>query len=108
MIVVDTGAMVALLDGNEVFHPVLRALYEENEDKWKLPSAILPEVDSLVSKYLGGKAQDAFLADLAEAAISNRLGQRCRPRSWPSHLPPAQVTAHRFCGFDGHRDGGAA
>lgn len=69
MIVVDTGAMVALLDGNEVFHPVVRALYEENTDKWILPSAILPEVDYLVSKYLGGKAQDAFLADLAEAAF---------------------------------------
>jgi len=69
MIVVDTGAMVALLDGNEVFHPVVRALYEENTNKWILPSAILPEVDYLVSKYLGGKAQDAFLADLAEAAF---------------------------------------
>lgn len=69
MIVVDTGAMVALLDGNEALHSVFRALYEENSDRWVLPSAILPEVDYLVSKHLGLKAQDSFLADLADGAF---------------------------------------
>ena len=70
MIVVDTGAMVALLDASEDHHPVLRDLYEDNVSGWILPSAILPEVDYLVSTHLGAKAQDAFLADLADGAFS--------------------------------------
>ena len=69
MIVVDTGAMVALLDASEDNHSVVSDLYAENPDAWVLPWAILPEVDYLVATHLGAKAQDAFLADLAEGAF---------------------------------------
>ncbi|MEP6917800.1 MAG: PIN domain-containing protein [Acidobacteriota bacterium] len=69
-IVVDTGAMVALLDGSEDNHPVMNELYFENPDAWILPWAILPEVDYLVAAHLGAKAQEAFLADLADGAFS--------------------------------------
>jgi len=61
--------MLALLDGNEDLHPVLRALYEENADRLVLPSVVLPEVDYLVSKHLGFKAQDSFLTDLGDGAF---------------------------------------
>ena len=75
MIVVDTGAMLALLDAGEEYHPVLKDLYDEDPDAWILPAAILPEVDYLVAAYLGAKAQDAFLADLADGAFSVEWGR---------------------------------
>ena len=52
MIVVDTGAMVALLDATEDQHGVMKDLYEEHRDNSNLPWAILPEVDYLVSTHL--------------------------------------------------------
>jgi len=75
MIVVDTGAMLALLDASEDNHSVVKELYDENPDAWILPWAILPEVDYLVSAHLGAKAQEAFLADLAEGAFSVEWGR---------------------------------
>jgi predicted nucleic acid-binding protein len=75
MIVVDTGAMLALLDASEAHHPALKDLYEENPDTWILPWAILPEVDYLVAAHLGDKAQHAFLADLADGAFSVEWGR---------------------------------
>lgn len=75
MIVVDTGAMLALLDASEDHHSVIRELYEENPDAWIVPWAILPEVDYLVAAHLGAKAQEAFLADLAEGAFLVEWGR---------------------------------
>ncbi len=75
MIVVDTGALLALLDASEDNHPVVRDLYEENPHDWILPWAILPEVDYLVAKHLGANAQEAFLRDLADEAFSVEWGR---------------------------------
>jgi len=75
MIVVDTGAMLALLDASEHHHQAIREIYDEDPAGWILPSAILPEVDYLVAKYLGVKAQDALLADLAEGLFSVEWGR---------------------------------
>lgn len=75
MIVVDTGAMLGLLDASEDYHPVLRDLYDENPEGWILPWAVLPEVDHLVAAHLGAKAQEAFLADLADGAFSVEWGR---------------------------------
>ena len=75
MIIVDTGAMLALLDASDDHHRVLKALYEENPDRWVLPWAILPEVDYLTARHLGPKARDAFLADLAEGAFPVEWGR---------------------------------
>jgi hypothetical protein len=75
MIVVDTGAMLALLDASEDHHPILKELYEDNAGGWILPWAILPEVDYLVAAHLGAKAQEAFLADLADGAFSVEWGR---------------------------------
>ena len=69
MMVADTGAMLALLDGSDEHHPVIKELYEENAAGWILPSIILPEVDYLLATHLGGKAQDAFLADKSESYL---------------------------------------
>lgn len=75
MIIIDTGAMLALLDASEDYHAVLRELYDDNPDRWILPWAILPEVDYLVAAHLGAKAQEAFLADLADGAFSVEWGR---------------------------------
>jgi predicted nucleic acid-binding protein len=75
MIVVDTGAMLALLDASEDHHPVVKEIYDDNPDAWILPWAILPEVDYLVAAHLGAKAQGAWLADLAEGAFSVEWGR---------------------------------
>lgn len=75
MIVVDTGAMLALLDASEDHHSALKDLFERNPHRWILPWAILPEVDYLVAAHLGAKAHEAFLADLADGAFSVEWGR---------------------------------
>jgi predicted nucleic acid-binding protein len=75
MIVVDTGAMLALLDASEDHHAVLKDLYDENRDAWILPWAILPEVDYLVMSHLGARAHEAFLADLADGSLPVEWGR---------------------------------
>ena len=75
MIVVDTGAMVALLDADDADHSAVRDIYDDNPARWLLPWAILPEVDYLVARELGAKAQDTWLADLADGAFSIEWGR---------------------------------
>lgn len=66
MIVADTGAIIALIDADDRHHSTLRELYERDPDVWRLPWAILPEVDYLVGKFVGINAQEAFLSDLSQ------------------------------------------
>jgi predicted nucleic acid-binding protein len=75
MIIVDTGAMLALLDADDADHAAVHAIYDDNPAAWVLPWAILPEVDYLVAKELGGKAQEAWQADLADGAFSIEWGR---------------------------------
>lgn len=75
MTVVDTGAMLALLDASEEFHPVFRDLYDEDPDGWILPWAILPEVDYLIGARRDVKAQETYLADLADGAYHIEWGR---------------------------------
>jgi predicted nucleic acid-binding protein len=69
-IVVDTGAMLALLDAGEANHEIIKEIYDDSPKAWILPWAILPEVDYLVAEHLGAKAQEAFLGDLADGAFT--------------------------------------
>ena len=69
MIVADTGAIIALIDRHDRHHTALKSLYEKNPDDWLLPWAILPEIDYLVGAHVGARAQEAFVADLAEGAF---------------------------------------
>lgn len=75
MIVVDTGALLALLDAGEDNHSDVKDLYDEHPHGWILPWAILPEVDYLVAAHLGAEAQEAFLDDLAAGAFSVEWGR---------------------------------
>jgi predicted nucleic acid-binding protein len=69
VIVADTGAVVALIDADDLHHDVLRIAFEGDPDEWVLPWAILPEVDHIVSSRLGGATARAFREDLAEGAF---------------------------------------
>jgi predicted nucleic acid-binding protein len=75
VIIADTGAIVALIDRKDRHHGVLRALFEAAPDEWLLPWAILPEVDYLLANHLGPRAQEAFLADLADGSFSVAWGK---------------------------------
>ena len=75
MIVADTGAILALVNRSDRHHGSLREIYEAGPDDWLLPWAILPEVDYLLMTQLGVKAQETFLADLADGAFHVEYGK---------------------------------
>jgi hypothetical protein len=68
VILADTGAVLALLDGDDRHHEAVVELFDRTGADWLLPWAILPEVDYLVTRHAGPRAADAFRADLAEGA----------------------------------------
>lgn len=75
MIVADTGAVLALIDADDRHHRSLRKLFESDPEAWRLPWAILPEVDYLLSAHVGSRAEEAFLADLAGEAFLIEWGK---------------------------------
>jgi predicted nucleic acid-binding protein len=89
VIVADTGAILALIDRSDRHHRALRTLYETDPAVWILPWAILPEVDYLVGAHVGVRAQEAFLADLADGTFPVAWGQE-------SDLDEAQRLAKRY------------
>jgi predicted nucleic acid-binding protein len=89
VIVADTGAILALIDRSDRHHRALRTLYESDPTAWMLPWAILPEVDYLVGAHVGARAQEAFLADLADGSFTVAWGQE-------SDLDVAQRLAERY------------
>jgi predicted nucleic acid-binding protein len=90
VIIADTGAVLALLDADEEHHRALRALFEAAPHRWVLPWAILPEVDYLLGAQLGQRAEETFLADLADGrfvvewggeqdiSVANRISAKYR------------------------------
>jgi uncharacterized protein len=75
MIIADTGAILALLDRSDKHHEAVLAIYQEDQDGWVLPWAILPEVDYLVATELGAKAQEVWSGDLASGAFIVEWGR---------------------------------
>jgi uncharacterized protein len=65
LIVADTGAIVALIDRDDELHETFSSVFKSDPEAWVLPWAILPEVDYLLTKYVGSAAEEAFLYDLA-------------------------------------------
>lgn len=68
MIIVDTGALIALVDRSDAHHRTLRTAFEAAPDEWWLPWAILPEVDYLLAEHVGRKVQEDFLQDVADGS----------------------------------------
>jgi predicted nucleic acid-binding protein len=75
VLVADTGAVLALFDRREPSHAAVRALFDVNAGAWILPWAILPEVDYLVATRLGERAQQLWLADLADGSLAVEWGR---------------------------------
>jgi predicted nucleic acid-binding protein len=75
IVVADTGAIVGLIDRSDRHHRQLRDLFAEGGQSWVLPWAILPEVDYLVATHLGARAEEAFLADLADGTFQVSWGE---------------------------------
>ncbi|WP_411279296.1 PIN domain-containing protein [Gemmatimonas sp.] len=71
---VDTGAIVALVDASDRHHRALRTVYETCGDEWVLPWALLPEVDHLLTRQVSALAAEAFRADLAAGAFTIEWG----------------------------------
>lgn len=69
-VVVDTGAMIALIDRDDRNHASLRKAFEAAPGDWVLPWAILPEVDYLVASRLGHTTARAFQSDLAQGLFT--------------------------------------
>jgi predicted nucleic acid-binding protein len=88
LIVADTGAILALLDHGDRHHAALREIYEDRPEDWLLPWAILPEVDYLAASQLGTRAQETFLADLAEGSFAIEYGK-------PEDIVRAEAIARR-------------
>lgn len=76
MIVADTSAIIALVDADDRHHEAVHALYVADPDAWVLPWAILPEVDYLLGAHVGPRAQQLWLADLADGAFTVEWGRQ--------------------------------
>jgi hypothetical protein len=74
VIVVDTGALIALIDLDDANHEKLRTAFERNPEDWVLPWAILAEADYLVTAHLGIDAAQALRTDLAQG-LSRSIGR---------------------------------
>ncbi|TAN24462.1 MAG: PIN domain-containing protein [Acidobacteria bacterium] len=70
IVIADSSVMITLLDRSEIEHRRLRALYKRTGEHWLLPSAILPEVDYLISVRLAASVQAAWLDDLAQGTYT--------------------------------------
>jgi predicted nucleic acid-binding protein len=69
VIVVDTGGLLALLNGQDRHHRVARASFEQDGARWVIPWAVLPELDYLASKRMSEDVARAFVEDLRDGAF---------------------------------------
>lgn len=69
MIVADTSGIVALLNADDQHHLDVLGAFEAHGEQWLIPWATLPEVDYLVSKYLGHQVALSFLDDIARGVF---------------------------------------
>lgn len=74
MIVIDTGAILGLLDADDRHHGRLLEIFRASGTEWLIPWAVLPEVDHLARRRLGDAVARAFLEDIA----AGRLGVEWR------------------------------
>ena len=69
MIVVDTGGLLALLNGQDRHHRVARKSFEQDGARWILPWAVLPELDYLATKCMSEDVARAFMEDVRDGAF---------------------------------------
>ena len=74
MIVVDTSAILALMDSRNPHREVLQSALRADPDGWVVPWAVLPELDYMVTRRLGRTAAGMLRADLAEGRFPIEWG----------------------------------
>lgn len=74
MVVVDTSALLALMDGGNSQRALLRSALRADPDGWVIPWAVLPELDYMVARRLGRVTVAAFRADLAAGRLPIEWG----------------------------------
>lgn len=65
-LLLDTGVLYAYYDRRDSWHSASRHLIETEAGSLIVPSPVLPEVDHLLGKRLGAKAQILFYQGLSE------------------------------------------
>ena len=75
MIVVDTGAMLALVDATDRHHRTLKGMHERDPSDWVLPWGVLPEIDYLLGRHVSERARRLFGDDLAAGAFRVEWGE---------------------------------
>jgi predicted nucleic acid-binding protein len=68
-IICDTGALYALADADDQFHPVVMAFVERTDETLIVPSAVVPEICYLLLEYLGPSAELRFLRSLTNQEL---------------------------------------
>ncbi len=76
MLVVDTSAVVALLDHREPRHQAVRGALEADPGPFLVPAPILAEIAYILMRRLGRDALDLFLADLEADAFRLDCGEQ--------------------------------
>ena len=74
VIVLDTSAVLALLDRHERAHEEVVAAFETDPGPYLVPTAILAEIGYLIEHRLGSTPLRAFLDDLQAGAFSLDCG----------------------------------
>lgn len=100
-VLADTNGIIALLDASDLNHAA--AIEVANSYRLVVPSTVLPEVDYLVTKYLGEAVAQAFLQDLLDGYfrylsvdlidVQTALGIMSRYRDVPLGLVDSSVMA---------------
>lgn len=70
MLIADTGALLASIDRNDPSHPSVRAVLESERATVIVPEPVLIELDYLVLKNLGAKAEEALLEDVLDGVYT--------------------------------------
>lgn len=66
-IILDTGAVIALMDQADIHHASLRELVRSGPPRnLVLPWAVLPEIDHLLERNAGRRVADLFVRDVAK------------------------------------------
>ncbi|GAA0384653.1 type II toxin-antitoxin system toxin ribonuclease C26 [Microbispora corallina] len=66
---VDTGVLYAAIDRSDAYHSVSARLLSTLPGRLLVPTTVLVETSWHVEKNLGGKAEAAFLASLAQGEL---------------------------------------
>jgi predicted nucleic acid-binding protein len=74
VIVLDTSALLPLIDARDPGHDGAKATLASDPGPYLVPTAILAEVGYLIDHRLGGRVLDVFLADLEVGAFELDCG----------------------------------